>query len=61
MGELALTHSFAKDANEWGTRPVYTISKDGIWKITPSGQMTHEVDADLLNGFDYKTCECKKK
>src|SRR6266849_4493632 len=20
MGELALTHSFAKDANEWGTR-----------------------------------------
>src|SRR6266849_8946959 len=22
MGELALTHSFAKDANEWGTRPV---------------------------------------
>ena len=21
MGELALTHSFAKDANEWGTQP----------------------------------------
>lgn len=41
--------------------PVYTISRDGIWKITPSGQMTHEANADLLNGFDYKTCECKKK
>jgi RHS repeat-associated protein len=40
--------------------PVYTISRKGIWKITPSGKITQEEGPEWTKGIDGASCvPCK--
>ena len=40
-------------------RPVYAISRDGVWKISATGKPERAEGRDWLKDFDMKTCECK--
>jgi hypothetical protein len=42
-------------------KPVYTISNEGVYKITPKGVITQEEGPDWLNGLNPKTCQCKEE
>jgi hypothetical protein len=39
-------------------KPIYTITRRGIWKIDPQGNITKEEGPHWNKGIDGKNCQC---